>query len=91
AGVLTKNKIDELIVAGDVIDVSNPSAASQPMFYRFINRVTTENPGLQLVIVAGNHDWAARFESRVRLLEEMLTEIKVIVGKQDGEIDYSHL
>lgn len=54
AGVLTKNKIDVLIVAGDVFDVSNPSAASQRMFYRFIHRVTTENPGLQLVIVAGN-------------------------------------
>jgi exonuclease SbcD len=36
AGVLTKNKIDVLIVAGDVFDVSNPSAASQRMFYRFI-------------------------------------------------------
>ena len=31
AGVLTKNKIDVLIVAGDVFDVSNPSAASQRM------------------------------------------------------------
>ena len=59
AGVLTKNKIDVLIVAGDVFDVSNPSAASQRMFYRFIHRVTTENPRLQLVVVAGNHDSAA--------------------------------
>ena len=49
AGVLTKNKIDVLIVAGDVFDVSNPSAASQRMFYRFIHRVTTENPRLQLL------------------------------------------
>ena len=62
AGVLTKNKIDVLIVAGDVFDVSNPSAASQRMFYRFIHRVTTENPRLQLVVVAGNHDSAARLE-----------------------------
>jgi len=91
AGVLTKNKIDVLIVAGDVFDVSNPSAASQRMFYRFIHRVTTENPGLQLVIVAGNHDSAARLESPLPLLQEMRTEIKGIVRKQDGEIDYSHL
>lgn len=91
AGVLTENKIDVLIVAGDVFDVSNPSAASQRMFYRFIHRVTTENPGLQLVIVAGNHDSAARLESPLPLLQEMRTEIKGIVRKQDGEIDYSHL
>ena len=91
AGVLTKNKIDVLIVAGDVFDVSNPSAASQRMFYRFIHRVTTENPRLQLVVVAGNHDSAARRESPLPLLQEMRTEIKGIVRKQNGKIDYEHL
>ena len=91
AGVLTKNKIDVLIVAGDVFDVSNPSAASQRMFYRFIHRVTTENPRLQLVVVAGNHDSAARLESPLPLLQEMRTEIKGIVRKQNGKIDYAHL
>lgn len=91
AGVLTKNKIDVLIVAGDVFDVSNPSAASQRMFYRFIHRVTTENPRLQLVVVAGNHDSAARLESPLPLLREMRTEIKGIVRKQNGKIDYEHL
>ena len=91
AGVLTKNKIDVLIVAGDVFDVSNPSAASQRMFYRFIHRVTTENPRLQLVVVAGNHASAARLESPLPLLQEMRTEIKGIVRKQNGKIDYEHL
>jgi len=91
AGVLIKNKIDVLIVAGDVFDVSNPSAASQRMFYRFIHRVTTENPRLQLVVVAGNHDSAARLESPLPLLQEMRTEIKGIVRKQNGKIDYEHL
>ena len=91
AGVLTQNKIDVLIVAGDVFDVSNPSAASQRMFYRFIHRVTTENPRLQLVVVAGNHDSAARLESPLPLLQEMRTEIKGIVRKQNGKIDYEHL
>lgn len=91
AGVLTKNKIDVLIVAGDVFDVSNPSAASQRMFYRFIHRVTTENPRLQLVVVPGNHDSAARLESPLPLLQEMRTEIKGIVRKQNGKIDYEHL
>lgn len=91
AGVLTKNKIDVLIVTGDVFDVSNPSAASQRMFYRFIHRVTTENPRLQLVVVAGNHDSAARLESPLPLLQEMRTEIKGIVHKQNGKIDYEHL
>lgn len=42
---IRKNEIDALIIAGDVFDVSNPSAASQRMYYEFIYRVTAENPG----------------------------------------------
>ena len=88
---LKENKIDVLLVAGDVFDVSNPSATSQRMFYHFIRQVTEENPKLQLVVVAGNHDSAARLEAPVPLLQEMRTEIRGIVRKQEGEIDYDHL
>ena len=41
---LKENKIDVLLIAGDIFDVSNPSAASQQMFYRFIRQVSEENP-----------------------------------------------
>ena len=75
---LKENKIDVLLVAGDVFDVSNPSAASQRMFYHFIRQVTEENP-------------AARLEAPVPLLQEMRTEIRGIVRKHEGEIDYDHL
>ena len=88
---LKENKIDVLLVAGDVFDVSNPSAASQRMFYHVIRQVTEENPKLQLVVVAGNHDSAARLEAPVPLLQEMRTEIRGIVRKHEGEIDYDHL
>lgn len=88
---LKENKIDVLLVAGDVFDVSNPSAASQRMFYHFIRQVAEENPKLQLVVVAGNHDSAARLEAPVPLLQEMRTEIRGIVRKHEGEIDYDHL
>lgn len=88
---LKENKIDVLLIAGDIFDVSNPSAASQHMFYRFIRQVTEENPKLQLVVVAGNHDSAARLEAPLPLLQEMRTEIKGIVRKQNGKIDYEHL
>ena len=88
---LKENKIDVLLVAGDVFDVSNPSAASQRMFYHFIRQVTEENPKLQLVVVAGNHDSAARLEAPLPLLQEMRTEIRGIVRKHEGEIDYDHL
>ena len=88
---LKENKIDVLLIAGDIFDVSNPSAASQHMFYRFIRQVTEENPKLQLVVVAGNHDSAARLEAPLPLLQEMRTENRGIVRRHEGEIDYDHL
>ena len=88
---LKENKFDVLLIAGDIFDVSNPSAASQHMFYRFIRQVTEENPKLQLVVVAGNHDSAARLEAPLPLLQEMRTEIRGIVRRHEGEIDYDHL
>lgn len=88
---LKENKIDVLLIAGDVFDVSNPSAISQRMFYHFIRRVTEENPKLQLVVVAGNHDSAVRLEAPLPLLQEMRTEIKGLVRRHEGEIDYDHL
>ena len=81
-----------MIIAGDVFDVSNPSAASQSMYYQFIYRVTVENPNLQIVIVAGNHDSAARLEAPLPLLQAMRTEVRGVVRKlEGGEIDYDHL
>lgn len=89
---IKRNDIDALIIAGDVFDVSNPSAASQRMYYEFIYRVTVENPNLQIVIVAGNHDSAARLEAPLPLLQSMRTEVRGVVRKLNGgEIDYDHL
>ena len=89
---IRQKEIDALIIAGDVFDVSNPSAASQSMYYQFIYRVTAENPYLQIVIVAGNHDSAARLEAPLPLLQAMQTEVRGVVRKlEGGEIDYDHL
>lgn len=91
AATIKEQHIDALLLAGDVFDVSNPSAASQRLFYRFIQEIITENPALQLVVIAGNHDSAARLEAPLPLLQEMRTRIKGVVRKCDGEIDYDDL
>lgn len=89
---IRRKEIDALIIAGDVFDVSNPSAVSQSIYYKFIYRVTAENPSLRIVIVAGNHDSAARLEAPLPLLQAMRTEVRGVVRKlEDGGIDYDHL
>lgn len=65
---LRREQPDALIVAGDVFDTSNPPAAAQRMFYDFLVAATREQPRLQVVIIAGNHDSAARLEAPAELL-----------------------
>ena len=58
--VLEREAVDALIVAGDVFDTANPPASAQAMFYRFLAEARARLPRLDVVIVAGNHDSAAR-------------------------------
>jgi Exodeoxyribonuclease I subunit D (EC 3.1.11.1) len=69
-GQLREQCVDVLLIAGDVFDTPNPSAESQKMFYKFLREITSDNVALQVVVIAGNHDSAARLEAPNPLLEE---------------------
>lgn len=89
---IVSKQIDILLISGDVFDLSNPSAASVKMFYRFLNQAVTANPDLQIIITAGNHDSAARLESPKPLLESSnIHIIGLVEKKEDGSIDYEKL
>ncbi|MCF0235373.1 MAG: exonuclease subunit SbcD, partial [Bacteroidaceae bacterium] len=60
---LTSEAADALIISGDVFDTHNPSAEAQRMLFDFLLQATEENEGLQIVVVAGNHDAGARLEA----------------------------
>lgn len=89
---LTQRQTDVLLIAGDIFDVANPSATAQRRFYRFLSETNRRNPGLQIVVIAGNHDSAVRLEAPVPLLEEMNTAIVGLVKrKEEGGIDFDSL
>lgn len=86
------HEVDVLLVAGDVFDTPNPSAESQRQFYTFLKDVTAENPTLQIIITAGNHDSAARLEAPNPLLEAMNVAVRGVVKRtEESEIDFDHL
>lgn len=89
---LAEEQIDSLLISGDVFDLSNPSAVSIKMFYSFLNQATKENPDLQIIVTAGNHDSAYRLESPKPLLESSNIHIVGFVEKDEvGDIDYEKL
>lgn len=86
------HKVDILLISGDVFDTPNPSAESQRQYYTFLKEVTAENTELQIIIIAGNHDSAARLEAPNPLLEAMNVTVRGIVKRTEkGNIDFDHL
>jgi len=84
--------VDALLIAGDIFDSQNPAAESQKIFYKFLREITTETPHLQIVIIAGNHDSAARLEAPNPLFEEMNITVRGVVRRTEvGDIDCEHL
>lgn len=81
--LIKEKNIDLLLLSGDVFDTPNPSAESQKIFYRFLKDLNTDHPDIQIVIIAGNHDSAARLEAPNPLLEMMNITIRGVV-KKDG-------
>jgi exonuclease SbcD len=53
---LEAEKVDALVIAGDVFDSTNPSAASQTQLYQFLTQARRRVPHLGIVMTAGNHD-----------------------------------
>ncbi|HYF48264.1 MAG TPA: exonuclease SbcCD subunit D C-terminal domain-containing protein [Planctomycetota bacterium] len=69
--VLPKERIDALIVAGDVFDTANPPAAAQRMWFEFVCNARRKCPKLQIVVVGGNHDSAERLDAPEPLFREL--------------------
>jgi len=89
---LVAEHVDVLLVAGDVFDNANPSAASQKQLYVFLQQARARLPALQLVIVAGNHDSAGRLEAPGPLLAAHGTHvIGHLLRSEDGDIDLERL
>ncbi len=52
---IADNKIDLLLVAGDIFDSSTPSNRAQELYYRFLGQI--KDTGCRhVVITGGNHD-----------------------------------
>jgi DNA repair protein SbcD/Mre11 len=67
--ILQKEKVDVLLVSGDVFDSSNPSPEAQQLYYKFLGEAMKANPDLQIIITAGNHDSAKRLEAPKAVLK----------------------
>ena len=68
-------QVDAIVVTGDVFDGSNPPAIAQAAYYGFLADVAARLPGVQVVVIGGNHDSPARLEAPAPLLERLRVRV----------------
>lgn len=62
AEIVAEEKPDIFLLSGDVFHVSQPSAAVQSMFSEAILNLRDANPGMTIVMTAGNHDSSSKHD-----------------------------
>jgi len=53
--IADKEDVDLVLVAGDIYDTYNPSAAAEELFYEAMDRLGGKS-GRAVIVIAGNHD-----------------------------------
>ena len=84
AETIQQNKIDALLVAGDVFDTSAPSNRAQELYYRFLCWVAASSIR-HVVVVAGNHDSPSFLNAPKELLKAL--DVHVIGSPSEAPED----
>lgn len=82
---------DALVVTGDIYDVANPPVAAMARFYGFLRDTLARCPQLQIVVVGGNHDSAARINLPGALLGKGRVNLVGQIPRCDGSLDLDAL
>ncbi len=88
---LEEEAVDVLLVTGDVYDVANPPVSAMRRLFRFLNLATTRLAGLQVVVMGGNHDSAARIDLPAALLGEGRVHFIGALPRKNGGPDFERL
>ncbi|MCS7078885.1 MAG: exonuclease SbcCD subunit D C-terminal domain-containing protein [Chloracidobacterium sp.] len=91
-GVLERERVDALLIAGDVFDAANPPAAAQRLYYDFLAKCRARLPKLDVVVIGGNHDSAGRLDAPADLLAAF--NVRVVGGvprRGDKTLDFERL
>jgi len=70
AEFITNEKIDALLVAGDIFDTTTPGNRAQEIYYRFLGQISSTNCR-NVVIIGGNHDSPSFLEAPKNILQSL--------------------
>lgn len=88
---LQNKQADALIVAGDIFDSANPSAAAQAQLYEFLVKARSWQPDLNIILIGGNHDSASRLDAPSAILNALGVTVVGGLVRDGGNINWERL
>lgn len=82
--LIKKEKVELLVIAGDVFDTDMPPNYARRQYYRFLVELT-KTPCKEVVVVAGNHDSANMLDASSELLK--LLNVHVVGNLPEDRAD----
>lgn len=86
-GVAKKEKVDALLISGDIYDVSVPRVEAVELLNEFITKANED--GLQIFAISGNHDQAERLSFGNKVMGKAGIHISGQYKKDGGKITLS--
>lgn len=92
---LVAEAVDALVITGDVFDTANPPAQAQARWYELLAEARRRLPDLNVVVIGGNHDSAARLDAPTPLLQAMgihvIGAVRHMMTENGRRLDVDHL
>lgn len=85
--IILREKIDILLISGDIFDLANPSNTDKELYYYFLSELLRVQ--VHVVITAGNHDSARMIEAPAQLMKNL--NIQLVGQGVDLEKQIIHL
>ncbi|MDR1481714.1 MAG: exonuclease SbcCD subunit D C-terminal domain-containing protein [Synergistaceae bacterium] len=79
-GIIERERIDALLVAGDIFDTGMPGNRARELYYRFLRDVASSSCR-HTVIIAGNHDSPSFLDAPRELLE--ILNVHIVSGTSE--------
>lgn len=90
--LIATEKVDALLISGDVFESANPPTQALRLYYETLMGLRADHPSLEIIIIGGNHDSAARLDAPGPLWESVGVRVVGSLPRTDaGALDVDRM
>jgi DNA repair protein SbcD/Mre11 len=82
--VIERERVEVLLISGDIFDTKNPSIAAETLYYQFLAKLIP-TCCRHVVITAGNHDSPSKLNAPKALMDALKLHVVSQIGENPGD------